>query len=190
MLVSPRDARDLLRAYGVPEDQRANLIQLARDARKKGWWHAWGDTVQPHLTTYLGLENAASEIRVYKVSRMHGLLQTEDYARAVFSAARVGAGHPDAEQSVRLLMERQRQASASSHRLWVVLDEAALRHQVGGRDVMRQQIEHLIELSTHPGAHVQVMPYSSSLHIAMDVSFTIMCFPDPADPDVVCICRP
>ena len=190
VLVSPRDVRDLLAIYGVPDDQRDSLIQLARDSRQKGWWHAYGDTVQPHLATYLGLENGASEIRVYKVNRMHGLLQTEDYARAVFSAARVGAEHPGTEQSVRLLMERQRQASARPPRLWVVLDEAALRHKVGGREVMRAQIEHLIGLSTQPDIFIQVMPYSSGLHIAMDVSFTIMAFPDPGDPDVVCIGYP
>jgi hypothetical protein len=74
--------------------------------------------VQPHLATYFELEHAASDIRIYKISRVHGLLQTEDYARAVFSAARVGKEHPDTEQSVALLMERQRQARASQPRLW------------------------------------------------------------------------
>jgi len=190
VLVSPRDVRDLLEVYELPADQRESLIQLARDSRQKGWWHAYSDTSQPHLATYLGLENDASEVRVYKVSRMHGLLQTEDYARAVFSAARAGGEHSDTERSVGLLMERQRQANASPLRLWVVLDEAALRHQVGGRNVMREQIEHLIDLSTRPGTFIQVMPYSSSLHLPTDVSFTIMGFPEPADPDVVCIGYP
>src|SRR5215469_7359923 len=119
--VSPRDVRDMLEIYGVPEDQRDSLMQLARDSRQKGWWHAYGDTVQPHLATYLGLESAASEMRIYNLSRIQALLQTEDYARAVFSAARVGRAHPGTERSVELLMESQRQAMARPLRLWVVL---------------------------------------------------------------------
>jgi transcriptional regulator with XRE-family HTH domain len=188
--VSPRDVRDLLRIYGVPVDQQDSLIQLARESRQKGWWHAFGDSVEPQMTTYLGLENAASELRIYRVSGMHGLLRTENYARAVINAGRVGAEHPGTEQSVRVLLERQRQASARLPRLWAVLDEGALRRHVGGRAVMREQIEHLVGLSAQPGMFIQVLPYSSGLHIAMNVSFTLMAFADPADSDVVCIGYP
>lgn len=189
--VSPRDVRDLLRIYRVPEDQRDSLIQLARESRQKGWWQEYGSGgVQPHLATYLGLEHAASEMRIWKLSRVHGLVQTEDYARAVFSAARLGKTHPDTERSVALLMERQRQANTSPPCMRMVLDEAALRHQVGGPDVLRGQIEHLIELTARPDMFIQVMPYTSGVHISMDASFTIMGFPDPGDPDVVCIGYP
>jgi len=85
--VSPRDVRDMLEIYGTSPDQRDSLVQLARESRQKGWWHAYGDTVQPHFATYLGLESAASEIRIYEVCLIHGLLQTEDYARAVITAS-------------------------------------------------------------------------------------------------------
>lgn len=190
VLVSPRDVRDLLRIYGVPEDQRETLIQLARESRQKGWWQTYGRGVQPLVATYLGLEHAASEIRVWKLSRVHGLLQTEDYARALFGVARIGESDPDTERSVALLMERQRQAAASSPCLRIVLDEAALHHQVGGPEVLRRQIEHLVEASAMPDVFIQVMPYSSGVQIATDAAFTIMAFPDPADPDVVCIGYP
>lgn len=187
VLVSPRDARDILRIYGVPDEQRDSLIQLARDARQKGWWQAYGDTVQPHLATYLGLEHASSEIRIWQPSRVHGLVQTEAYARAVLSAARVGKVHPDTDRSLELLMERQR---VGPTRLRLLLDEASLRHQVGGPGVLRGQLEHLIELSALPDIFIQVMPYSAGVHMSLDASFTIMEFPDPADPDVVCIGYP
>ena len=190
VMASPRDVRDLLAIYGVPEDQRGGLIQLARESRQKGWWQAYGASVQPHLATYFGLEQAASAMRVYKVSRVHGLAQTEEYARAVFSAARVGQVHPDTDRSVELLMERQRQVSASPAALWMVLDEAALRHQVGGPDVLRGQIERLVELTSRPRTFVQVVPFSSGVRMSIDASFTIMEFPDPADPDVVCVGYP
>jgi len=191
VLVSPRDVRDLLKIYHVPSDQRDGLIQLARDARQKGWWHAYAHGLQPQVASYLSLESAASELRIYRVSRMHGLLQTEDYCRAMLTAATIGIQEPDtAEESVQLLMERQRQAASNPARLWVVLDEAALRYRVGGREIMRMQIEHLIELSSRPDVLIQVLPYNAALHLAVDVSFTIMAFPDQTDADVVCIGYP
>jgi len=190
VLVSPRDVRDLLEIYRVPADQRDDLIQLARDARQKGWWHAYADGLRPQFATYLGLESAASELRIYKIGRMHGLLQTEDYAKAMLSAGRIAIQHPWAgDDSTRLLMERQRQASASPPRMWVVLDESTIRRRAGGREVMRMQIEHLIELSSRPDVFIQVMAYDSGMQ-ATDASFTIMAFPDQADADVVCIGYP
>ena len=190
VLVSPRDVRDLLRIYGVPDDQRDGLIQLARDARQKGWWHAYADGLRPQFATYLGLESAASELRVYRIGRMPGLLQTEDYAKAMLSAGRIGIQHPwAADDSTRLLMERQRQAAASPPRMWVVLDESTIRRSVGGREVMRMQLEHLIEQNSRPELFIQLMPYDGGIQ-AMDASFTIMAFPDQADADVVCIGYP
>jgi hypothetical protein len=114
----------------------------------------------------------------------------EDYARALFDAARLGKIEPDAERSVELLMEAQRQASARPASLQVVLDEAALRHQVGGPKVLRGQIEHLIDLTALPHVGVQLMPFTGRMHMSMDASFTIMAFPDLAALDVVCIGYP
>src|ERR1700685_2075333 len=93
--VSPRDVRDMLEIYGVPEQQRDSLVQLARESRQKGWWHAYGDTVQPQFGTYLGLESAASEIRIYEVNLIPRLLRTEDYARSVITAGSVNSARAD-----------------------------------------------------------------------------------------------
>jgi transcriptional regulator with XRE-family HTH domain len=183
---SPRDVRDLLDIYDVPDDQRDSLIQLARESRQKGWWHAYGDSVQPHFATYLGMESAASEIRHFNITRIPPLFQTEDYAREVIAAGRMVSSLPADDRSVELLLERQRQAKSSPPNIWVVLDEAALRRRVGGPDVMRAQIEHLTELSATPGMFLQIIPLSGGAHAVMDTPFVIMGFPDPADPDVVC----
>jgi transcriptional regulator with XRE-family HTH domain len=188
--VAPRDVRDLLRIYGVPLDQQESLIQLARESRQKGWWHAYGDSVQPHFATYLGMESAASEIKHVNLTRLPVLLQTEDYAREVIAAGRMRRSLTDNDRSVELIQERQRLAEANPPDVWVVLDEAALRRQVGGPGVMRQQIEHLLELSAAPGLFLQFIPFSSGAHVAMDLPFVIMSFPDPADPDVVCMGYP
>ena len=191
VLVSPRDVRDMLKIYRVPDDQRDSLIQLARDARQKGWWHAHADAVEPYLTTYLGLEEAASEIRIYCVSAMSGLLLTQDYARMSMTAGRAAIERPrPADEIVALLMERQRRARENPPQLWVVLGEAVLRRRVGGREVMRGQIEHLIELSSRPEVCLQVMPFIGGLHMLLDASFTIMAFPDPADPDIPIVFYP
>jgi transcriptional regulator with XRE-family HTH domain len=188
VLVSPRDVRDLLSIYGVPEDERDSLIQLARESRQKGWWQTWGD-VQPHFATYLGMESEASEVRQYAVARVPTLLQTEDYARAIVTGGRAGMGnYPDpADRIVEMLMERHRLARASPPGVHVVLDEAALRRQVGGREVMRQQIEHLIELSSMKTMVLQFIPFTSGAHVALDLPFVILGFADPADPDVVAV---
>ena len=188
VLVSPRDVRDLLSIYGVPEDERDSLIQLARETRQKGWWHTWGD-VQPHFATYLGMESEASEIRQYTVVRVPPLLQTEDYARAVVTGGRIGTGkYPGpADRIVEMLLERQRLARASLPHAQAVLDEAALRRQVGGREVMRGQIEHLIELSSLQTMVLQFIPFTSGAHVALDLPFSVLGFADPADSDVVAV---
>jgi len=191
VLVSPRDARDLLAIYGVPEEQRGTFIQLARESRQKGWWHTWGD-VQPHFATYLGMESEASEIRQYAVARIPILLQTEDYARAVVTGSRLGTGrYPvPADRVVEMLMERQRLARVSPPTMQAVLDEAALRRHVGGREVMRRQIEHLIELSSMKTMVLQFIPFTSGAHVSLDLPFVILAFPDPADRDVAAVGYP
>jgi transcriptional regulator with XRE-family HTH domain len=187
VLVSPRDVRDLLEIYGVPEDQRGRLIQLAHESRQKGWWQGFGYSVEPHLATYLGMEGAASEIRYYSVTRIPTLLQTEDYAHAVVAAGRADSLYPSSGgRSVALMMERQRLAREKPPSVWAVLDEAALRRRVGGQAVMRGQVDHLIELSSTGTMFLQLIPFGSGAYVAMDLPFAILSFPDPADPDVVC----
>lgn len=181
--VSPRDVRDMLQIYGVPPDQRDSLVQLARESRQKGWWHAYGDSVQPHFGTYLGLESAASEIRIYEVSLIPSLLQTEAYARAVISAGMIDRPRGEVERAVALRMERQQVTQASMPKVWAVLDEAALRREVGGPEVMRAQLEYLrgecLKVS------LQVIPFCGGAHPAMGRPFVILAFGESMDPDVV-----
>ena len=183
--VSPRDVRDMLEIYGVPDLQRDALVQLARESRQKGWWHAYGDSVQPHFATYLGLESAASEIRIYEVNLIPGLLQTEEYARAVIAAGMVNSPRADIERQVALRMERQRLTITSPPKVWAVLDEAALRRQVGGPEVMRMQLEYLRELGGLRNVSLQVIPFGGGAHPAMGRPFIILVFGEEADPDVV-----
>jgi transcriptional regulator with XRE-family HTH domain len=184
--VSPRDVRDMLEIYGIPEDQRESLVQLARDSRQKGWWQAYSDTIQPQFATYLGLESAASEIRIYEVSLIPGLLQTEDYARTVISAGMVNSPHEDIERRVALLMARQPALTrADPPKLWAVVDEAALRRRVGGAGLMRLQLDFLLGIASLPNVAVQVIPFGGGAHPAMGRPFVVLVFPERADPDVV-----
>ncbi|HEY2550085.1 MAG TPA: helix-turn-helix transcriptional regulator [Streptosporangiaceae bacterium] len=185
--VSPRDVRDMLEIYGIPEDERESLVQLARDSRQKGWWHAYSDTIQPQFATFLGLESAASEIRIYEVSLIPGLLQTEEYARTVIAAGMVNSATDEIERRVELLMARQPALTRSDDRpkFWAVLDEAALRRRVGGAGLMRLQLEHLLEVARLPSVALQVIPFGGGAHPAMGRPFVILGFPERADPDVV-----
>src|SRR5258708_2063630 len=184
--VSPRDVRDMLELYGVLADQRESLVQLARDSRQKGWWHAFSDTMQPQLVTYVGLESAASEIRIYEVSLIPGLLQTEDYARAVFRSGMMNSPSEDVERSVALRMARQPALTRDNPpKVWAVLDEAALRRRVGGSGLMRMQLEHLLAQAALPNVAVQVIPFAGGAHPGMGRPFVILVFPERVDTDVV-----
>jgi transcriptional regulator with XRE-family HTH domain len=185
--VSPRDVRDMLEFYGVPAEQRESLVQLARDSRQKGWWHAYSDTtMQPQFVTYVGLESAASEIRMYEVNLIPGLLQTEDYARAVISAGMMNSPGEDVERRVALRMARQPALTRDDPpKIWAVLDEAALRRRVGGASLMRMQLEHLLTQAGLPNVAVQVIPFGGGAHPAMGRPFTILVFPERVDTDVV-----
>jgi len=184
--VSPRDVRDMLDLYDVPGEQRESLVQLARDSRQKGWWHAYSDTMMPQFATYLGLESAASEIRIYEVNLIPGLLQTEDYARAVIRAGMMNSPSEDVERSVALRMARQPAVTRDDPpKVWAVMDEAALRRRVGGASLMRMQLEHLLTQAQLPNVAVQVIPFTGGAHPAMGRPFVILVFPDRVDTDVV-----
>ena len=184
--VSPRDVRDMLELYGVPVAQRESLVQLARDSRQKGWWHAFSDSMQPQFATYVGLESAAAEIRIYEVSLIPELLQTEDYARAVIRSGMMNSPAEDVERRVALRMARQPAITRDyPPKVWAVLDEAALRRRVGGAGLMRLQLEHLLAQATLPNVAVQVIPFGGGAHPAMGRPFIILVFPERVDTDVV-----
>ena len=183
--VLPRDAQRLLKLYGIGGEQAEAVMELARAARAKDWWHQYSGAIPEWFQFYVGLEAAASAMQEYCAELVTGLLQTEAYARAVMAAAaRSDTGEMDRQVAVRL--ERQKRLTApDAPSLWVVLDEAVLRRQVGGPAVMAAQLAHIGQMAAQPNVTVQVLPFTAGAHPAMLGSFTLMQFPDPADKDVV-----
>ncbi|MEV6926041.1 helix-turn-helix transcriptional regulator [Dactylosporangium sp. NPDC051485] len=185
-----RDVADLLTLYGVDDqEERTRLLALARDANNPGWWHRFGDVLPGWFQSYLGLEAAASLIRTYEVQFVPGLLQTQEYARSVVLLGHGRAKQDEIERRVELRMQRQQVLSRpDAPRLWVVVDEAALRRPIGGLDIMRGQIEALLEANTSlPNVRLQVIPFNAGGHAAAGGAFTILRFPDEDLPDVVYI---
>ncbi|MFG3112780.1 helix-turn-helix domain-containing protein [Streptomyces sp. NPDC048197] len=182
-----RDVEDLLVLYGVSDPQeREALLSLAREANVAGWWHSYTDVLPSWFQTYVGLEGATSLIRVYEVQFVHGLLQTESYAQAVIRRGMPDAAPADIERRVALRMERQKLLIAERPaQFHCVLDEAALRRPYGEREVMREQLRHLIDVSERPNVRLQVMPFSLGGHAGEFGAFTMLGFQESGLPDVV-----
>ncbi len=180
--VNPRDARELLRCYGVGDEQLEALVQLAREARTKGWWHAYNEVF---TGAFVGLEAEASSLRTFQALLVPGLLQTRDYMRAVIRAARPDATPADVDRRVQARLARQRLLTdPGPPRYWAVVDEAVLCRPVGGAAVMHAQLEWLVARAALPHMTIQVLPFSAGAHSGMDGPFVIMGFPGQADPDV------
>lgn len=180
---APRTIRDIAMVYGVEGDQLKALMQLAREARQKGWWHSYSDM---QLGSYIGLETEAASIRVFETSLVPGLLQTPEYTRAVILAVRPNVGTEEVERTVELRTTRQALLTDDDPpEFWAVLDEAVIRRHVGSPAMMRQQLVHIAQLGKLPHVTVQVVPFEAEAHAGMDGAFTILGYPEPADPDVV-----
>ncbi|MFJ4845690.1 MULTISPECIES: helix-turn-helix domain-containing protein [unclassified Streptomyces] len=182
-----RDVADLLTLYGVADErERGELLGLARRANTPGWWHQYADVLPGWFETHIGLEEAAHTIRTYEVQFVPGLLQTGAYARAVMRL-----GHPRATESevgrrVAMRMTRQKLLTRpGAPRLWVVLDEACLRRPLGGVEVMRGQLEYLMEAATLPHVTLQIAPFDVGGLAAAGGPVTILRFSEPALPDIV-----
>lgn len=183
--ISQRDVRDLCGVYEVGDHRVVeSLMQMAKESRQQGWWHAFGDI--PY-SVYIGLETDAASLRIYEPQIVPGLLQTQGYAEAVIAGALPEATQAEVEKRVQVRMRRQQRISTpkSPLRLWVVLDESALRRVVSGRQTMIEQLEHLIELSQLPHVTVQVMPFELGAHPGVNGQYAILEFPDTADSTVV-----
>lgn len=180
---TPRDVRDILVVYGVPEDESDLLLQIAREARQKGWWQLYGTVL---TGAYVGLEAAADAIQAYEALVVPGLLQTEDYARAMIHAARPDIDATEIDKRVRVRVGRQSLLTQDDPLdLWVVLDEAVLHRPVGGRSVMRSQLEHLVVSAELPNVTLQVLPFAAGAHAGMDGTFSILLYQEPPNQNVV-----
>src|SRR5499425_1337127 len=184
-----RDIADLLTLYGVTDDQvRAGTLSLAQQANAPGWWSGYGDILADWFEAYLGLEAAASVIRTFELQFVHGLFQTEAYARAVTRLGYRAAPTDEIDRRVSLRLKRQDLLTRQEPpQVWSVIDEGALRRPVGGRAVMRAQLNHLIEVTGLRHVTVQVVPFGRGGHAAAGGSFTVLRFSEADVPDVVYI---
>ncbi|GIH78366.1 transcriptional regulator [Planobispora longispora] len=169
--------------YGVDSSVRAGLLQLAKEARQRGWWTAYADVF---TGSYIGLEDEASLIRQWEVQLIPGLLQTEDYARVVIST-----GRPDLQDTDvihRRVMARMARRTLLSRpdapELYAILDEGVIRRPIGGRDLMRDQLDALLVAARRPNVTIRLLPYSAGAHAGLEGTFTILSFPEEVDPDV------
>ena len=180
---NPRDVRDMLALYGVGDTELEELLSVARETRQRGWWQPYGSIL---TGAYVGFEAAADRIRSYEAQCVPGLLQTADYARSMIAAVHTGRPRQEVDDRVHVRLGRQALLTQEDPvQFWCVLDEAALRRPVGGREVMRCQLEHLVRESARPNVTLQVLPMAAGEHPGMEGSFVIMSFPDVADPDTV-----
>jgi hypothetical protein len=184
-----RDIIDLLRLYGVNDhDEIDTFIALAHEANQPSWWNPYSDLLPQWFRAYIDLESAATLIRTYESQLVPGLLQTEDYMRAVIAGRLLGEAGEDVERRVALRLARQKLLERTDgFLLWAVMDEAALRRPIGGAKVLRAQLERLIEAATLPTVTLQVLPFSAGTHSAIVGAFSILRFPDPDLADVVYI---
>ena len=176
------DVLDLLTLYDVAPADREPLLALAAQANRRGWWHSYGDILPDWFRAYIGMEEAARSIRIYEPQFVPGLLQTEDYAAAVLSLGDFPIGL--AERHVVLRKERQRRFREGQLKLWVVVDEAALRRPVGSAAIQLYQLRHLLETSASPSLTLQVVPYGVGGHAAPG-GFSILRFAEADLPDLV-----
>lgn len=178
----------LLRTYGVRDQSEIDgFVCLAREANRPGWWHRYRDVLPEWFSVFVSLEAESQVIRAYEPHYVPGLLQTESYAAAVLRSGKPHAEEEEIMRGVALRMERQTVLSGGDPpMLWAVLDETVLRRGIGGTEVMREQLDELIEATEHPQVRLQILPFSSGPHAAMYGPFHHFRFPLDELPDVVC----
>ncbi|MDR7300080.1 helix-turn-helix domain-containing protein [Haloactinomyces albus] len=182
----PAEIIALATIYGVPDQERDQYMALAVQARQKGWWQRYGsETLASNFHEYVGLESEASHVREYTTDLIPGLLQTERYATALTQAWLPKVDSSVAAERASLRAQRQQGLHESEPlQLSTVIGEAALRQEVGGPEVMREQLQHLAAMAELPHVTIQVLPFSAGAVPALGVPFILLSFPDPEDPDV------
>ena len=184
---TPRDVRDMLGLYRVDDDRLEAMVQVAREARQRGWWQKFVD-VPDGVPAYVGLETAATSIDMYMALLVPALLQTPDYARAVIAAVRPDLPPSEIGRRVELRLRRQELLDQERPpRMRVLLDDTVLRRPVGGPGVMAAQRRRLLADADRPAVTIQVLEAGAGAHAGMDGPFTIFGFPAPAERDVVAL---
>ncbi|GAA4549987.1 helix-turn-helix domain-containing protein [Amycolatopsis samaneae] len=178
----------LLNLYEVDPAQREYLLALLKDASVQGWLRPYHSDLPEEYTAYISFESEAQGVRNYESLFLPGLLQTEDYARAVIRGVLPTATEEQVEDRVRARLERQPLLTkAAPLKFWAVVDEAALRRVVGGPAVMGRQLQHLAEVVAAPNVTLQVIPFEAGAHPGMPGQFILMDFADPMDTDLIYI---
>jgi transcriptional regulator with XRE-family HTH domain len=176
----------LLDLYGVAEPRRGELLAVLREAGQRGWVQPYHSGLPGVYSDYIGFEDEARSISNYESLFIPGLLQTEDYARAQVHGTLPHASNDEVEDRVSARLERQALlARDSPPHLWAIIDEAAARRRVGGREVMRSQLTRLLDAAAAPNITLQAIPFDAGAHPGMDGSFVVLEFPDPADQSIV-----
>jgi transcriptional regulator with XRE-family HTH domain len=185
-----RDLTDLLSLYGVSDPAfSAELLSLAREGKQRGWWSRFADTLEGQYANYIGFESEAAELLIYETVVINGLLQTEQYARALFGATMNPPNTQNMiEQKVKVRMERQGLLTRSKPlKVWAILDESVLHRRIGGDETHQAQLKHLNEMGLLPNVTIQIVPFDAVANPGMIGSFTIVRFPSADDPDIVYI---
>ncbi|WP_326639657.1 helix-turn-helix domain-containing protein [Streptosporangium sp. NBC_01755] len=176
------DLELLLNVYGVPSPQAEALGKLCREAWKRGWWLAYSDMYKGG--SYFVLEDDASVI-TFVVHNIPGLLQTPDYAHALIAATLLDGSEQEIRRRVEARITRHRLLTrAEPPQITAILDEAILWRQIGGTQIARTQLDHLIDVAAHPAVTLQIIPLAAGGHPGLDGEFTILDFPDKEDPPV------
>jgi hypothetical protein len=178
--------RVMLGLYGVTDNGSVSgLVKLAKDARQRDWWYSYRDVLLNRYEFFIGLESEATSIRDFGLAMITGLLQTEDYARALIRG--LLSLHPaEIERRVEVRMTRQQLlARPDRPELWAILDEAAVRRVVGGRAIMRAQLLHLANSSEAARTTIQVLPFGAGPHAGQAGPFIVLGFAEPPEPEVV-----
>ena len=175
------DVLDLLTHYGVGAVEREQLLSLAEQASRPGWWHRYNDILPDWFQSYVGMEEAATSIRIYEPQFIPGLLQTQQYAAAVLAVCDIPMS--DAERHVILRKERQRRFTEGRVKLWAIVEETALRRPMGSKQVLRDQLRYLLSLSSRQNLTLQIIPSGLGGH-AVPSGFTILRFAEADLPDV------
>ncbi|MGI5167612.1 helix-turn-helix domain-containing protein [Spirillospora sp. CA-253888] len=183
-----RTLRALLELYNVEEARRSELSILLKEASQRSWLHTLASSLPEHYASYIEFETAAKSVLNYECLFVPGLLQTEEYARAAVQGTLPGATREEIQNRVDVRMRRQAVLTGDDAlQLWAIVDEAALRRVVGGAQVMREQLDRLVEMAELPNVTLQVVPFGAGAHPGMPGSFVVMQFPEPMGPDLVYI---
>jgi transcriptional regulator with XRE-family HTH domain len=178
--------RILLRLYGIGEQETREFVDMAEKANQPGWWYNYRDVLPDWFTAYVSLENDATVLRTYDPHYVTGLLQTPAYARAVLRAGFPQDSEEDLDRRLDLRLRRQSLLTKpDAPTLWIVMEEAVLHRVVGGLEVMREQIDRILEVAQSENVNLDLVPFSAGAHPGAYAPFTYFRFAEPELPDVV-----